>query len=654
MATENVQYLLSIKDVNFQSTISGATTRLSGLRSIMASIGPALAVGGIVAGIGKIISVSGNFEKSMSNVKALTGATGEEFNMLEQQAKDLGETTAFSASQSAEAMGFLAMAGFETNEIMSALPQTLNLAAAGSVELGEAADFASNILSGYGFEAEQLGAVNDVLVKTFTSTNTTLGSLAESLKDAGPVASGFGLQFTEVAAAVGLLGNAGIQGSKAGRSLKNAFVQLAVPTDAVQKTLDRLGISVRDSGGNLESMTSIIQQLETSGANTTDIMQIFGRIAGPSMAALVSQGSGELIKLQGELESAGGIAGEIAATKLDNFQGRLTILMSALEGVAINIGELLLPVMSALVVGITEVIGFVSENIEIFGIITAGIAAYAAVLLAAKVATLATSFATGIMTAGQWLLNIALNANPIGAVIIALTALAAAFVFAWKHSENFRGTLTGVWEVMKVIGQNAFDIIVKPVLAVGEVFQGIVDIFTGKGFSKLFSGIKNLGQSLMQNLLLPFVTIAEIIDEVTGTNIAGTIQDFAGIKGLASGVGDAAKEGFSSGVADFRKEAAESLEVEGEALPGIASLGGGVGVGDAAAAAGLAAGAGEQIKGEVQGAEGSKLTNINIRIDKLVDKMEINAATLTEGAGQIRDMISEVLLTAVNDVNLIS
>ena len=205
---------------------------MSGLSKI--GVGAVAAVGVAVVGFGAQIAITaGNFEAGMNRVEAVSGATGEQFAALEQQAKDLGATTQFSASEAADAMGFLAQAGFEADEILGAMPGTLNLAAAANVDLATSADIASNVLSGYGLEVSELGHANDVLVATMTKTNTDLLQLGEAMKYAGPVASAAGVSFEGAAAAIGLMGNAGIQGSMAGTSLRGAISRILSPTDAM-------------------------------------------------------------------------------------------------------------------------------------------------------------------------------------------------------------------------------------------------------------------------------------------------------------------------------------------------------------------------------------------------------------------------------------
>lgn len=284
------------------------------------------------------LTMSGDFEAGMNKVQALSGATGEELAAMRDLAKDLGSSTQFSASEAAEAMSFLAMAGFDAQQTMEALPGVLNLAAAGGLDLATSADIASNVLSGFGLEVSELTRLNDVLANTMTSSNTNLEQLGSAFQYVGPVASSAGLSLEETAAAIGLLGNAGIQGEQAGTVLRGAIANLLNPSNAVAKAMDRVGLSATDSSGNLLPLHDIISQLEESGASTADMMAIFGVEAGPGMQALVSQGSDALADLTDKAGESG-TAAEIAETQMAGFNGGMASLKSAFEGLMIAIGE---------------------------------------------------------------------------------------------------------------------------------------------------------------------------------------------------------------------------------------------------------------------------------------------------------------------------
>lgn len=457
-----------------------------------------------VAGAGvATINAAGNFEKAMNKVKAATEASGQEFTDLRDLAIDLGSTTAFSASEAAYAMNELATAGFDTNEIMGALPGVLDMAAAGSVSLSDAAEIASGILNGFGFAATDLSSVNDVLARTFLSTATTLSDLGESFKYVGPTAKSAGLTFTEVAAAIGLMGNAGIKGSMAGTALNAAISRLLKPTKEVENTLRDLGVTVTNSSGKLLPLVDIMRQLETAGADTTDMITLFGLEAGPDMMALLSQGSSALSALDKELQNAGGTAQRVATTQMEGFNGSLDELTSATEGLMIAIGDAgLLGWMTSLVEKLTQLTMSASKLSPTLLKITTIVAIVAAAIgpFLAVFGRMATAIGEGIIAFkkfGSWALRVApwLSAlgGPVGWVIAAIVALGIAAVVAYKKSEAFRtivdrafrGVATAATSMWQGAIVPAFNWIVAKTKVVGaaiaRLWQGAQPVFVAWG-----------------------------------------------------------------------------------------------------------------------------------------------------------------------------
>ena len=330
-----------------QSTSKRLKTIGAGMKSAGTSLMTGLTLPLVAMGAAAGIAF-GSFEKNMNKVKALTGETGQAFDDMTQLAKDLGKSTKFSASEAADAMGFLAMAGFKTQEIMGSLPGVLELAASANLGLAESADITTNILTGYGRTVEQVGETNDILVKAFTSANTDLVQLGQAFKFVGPVAKSAGVSFEETTAALSLMGNAGIQASMAGTALRGAITKLLTPTNKAAKTMREVGLVATDSTGQLLPMADIVQQLGERGATTAQLMTIFGLRAGPAMAGLVSQGHGALRKLTGELENAGGIASRVATIQMEGLNGAFIRFKSAAEGAFIEIGEKLAPALIGL------------------------------------------------------------------------------------------------------------------------------------------------------------------------------------------------------------------------------------------------------------------------------------------------------------------
>lgn len=293
-----------------------------------------------IVGVGAAtLKTAGDFERSMNRVAALSEATGDELDSLRRLAIQLGRDTQYSASDAADAMGYLAQAGFTVNEIIGAMPSVLGLAAATQMDLASTADVTSGIMRGYGITTQELAHANDVLVQTCNRTNAEMFGLGEAFKYAGPVAKSAGMSFEEAAAAIGMMGNAGIQGSMAGTSLRQAIVQLLDPPKAAAEALDRLGVSVTDSSGKLLPLVDILEQLEAAGADTTDMINIFGIRAGPAMQALLEQGTPALRDLTREMENSGGSAQRVAEIQMRGLNGQIEQLKGSIETLLLTIAD---------------------------------------------------------------------------------------------------------------------------------------------------------------------------------------------------------------------------------------------------------------------------------------------------------------------------
>lgn len=391
------------------------------------------------------VNAAARFEVAMNKVAALSNASEEQMSAMNAQARELGRTTMFSASEAADAMSFLAMAGFETEQIMASLPGTLELAAAGGVELARAADIASNVLSAYGMEVKEIGRVNDVLAATFTSTNTNLDQLAEAMKYAAPVASAAGVRFEEAAAAIGLMGNAGIQGSMAGTSLRGAIARILNPTREVESAmadmgmsaediadalgdfegasadisgeLEAMGVSFTNSEGRLRPLSEILRELGPHADDAGLFMRLFGQRAGPAMAALVGQGADALEELTEQLDNSGGTAARIADRQMEGFEGRMKIFRSVVEGLNIAIGNALLPALSALAETTARLLEPVTRLAEAYPNVTAAVVAAAASVIGFRVAIAGLRY-LGLLGKGGVLSLIALGYNTIGRAAI--------------------------------------------------------------------------------------------------------------------------------------------------------------------------------------------------------------------------------------------
>lgn len=314
---------------------------------------------------GSMIGVAGNFESSLNNVRAITGATGEDFDKLREQAKNLGATTAFSASQAADGMAFLGMAGFKTNEVLEAMPQVLALASAGSLDLAKASDIASNIMGGFQLKASDMGKITDVLAQTARSANTDILQLGEAFSYAAPVAQSFGMEIEEASAIIGKLSDVGIQGSRAGTTLAGALSRMLNVRGKADKALTNLGISATDAQGNFKSFSDILNEFASSNATAGDILTIFGEESGRGILSLVEGirgGTVDIKNFTSELEKATGTAQEMAGIKEQGFEGQMRTLNSAMENLFITIADTgLLADITKIMAMVTQFIGKVAE-----------------------------------------------------------------------------------------------------------------------------------------------------------------------------------------------------------------------------------------------------------------------------------------------------
>lgn len=300
--------------------------------------GTATALGGVSIAA---IKAGSDFESQMSRVQAISGATGSEFNKLKEQAIQLGADTAFSSSQAAEGMENLAAAGFTTSEIMDAMPGLLDLAAASGEDLASSSDIAASTLRGFGLEAADAAHVADVLAANANKTNSSVADTGEAMKYVAPLARAAGLSIEETAAAIGIMANAGIQGSQAGTTLRGAISRLSKPTKQMSECMADLGISFYDSEGNMKSLAEQTRMMEEATAGMTDeqrnnvLVTLYGQEALSGMLALMNEGDGALLELTHAYETCDGSAKAAAETMQDNLAGALDQLGGSAETLGI-------------------------------------------------------------------------------------------------------------------------------------------------------------------------------------------------------------------------------------------------------------------------------------------------------------------------------
>ncbi|EJA1896963.1 phage tail tape measure protein [Staphylococcus pseudintermedius] len=308
----------------------------------------------VVAGFGAAVKKSIDFDDSMRKVKATSGATSGEFQQLRDKALEMGAKTKFSASQSAEALNYMALAGWDTKEMMTGIDGVMQLAAASGEDLGSVSDIVTDSLTAFGLKAKDSGHFADVLAQASSKANTDVRGLGEAFKYAAPVAGALGYTVEDTSIAIGLMSNAGIKGEKAGTALRTMFSNLAKPTKAMKNQMDELGISITDSQGNMLPMRDVMDQLRGKFKGLSKDQQasaaatIFGKEAMSGALAVINASDEDYKKLTKSIDNSAGASKRMADEMEGGIGGSIRRMKSAIESLAISIGDVLAPYIKRL------------------------------------------------------------------------------------------------------------------------------------------------------------------------------------------------------------------------------------------------------------------------------------------------------------------
>ena len=468
----------------FGSKVTNISSKIDNLGSTMTTslTLPVLAIGTAA------ITTGNDFEAQMSRVQAIAGATKDELKLLTNQAMELGAQTSFSATEVAAGMENLASAGFTTQEIMEAMPGLLDLAASSGADLATSSEIAASAIRGFGLEASNSAHVADVFAEAAARTNAQTEDMGNAMKYTAPVANTMGLKIEEVAAAIGIMSDAGIKGEQAGTTLRGALTRLTKPTDKMIGVMEELGISFYDNEGKMKSLTEMISMLQSATANLTDeqeqnaLTTLFGTESLSGMVALINRGSGELADMTKSFEDCDGAAQEMANTMLDNAKGAFESLSGSLESAGIAIQQALAPEIKDLakwIQGLVDdfnelsdeekqsiinkalLVAAIGPTIKILGklgtgigTVTTGLGKFSKAIAVAK--TGATSADTSINSLAK---NIGFLTTPTGLATTAIVALTAAYaandIAATKEKASLGGlreeaeNQIGTWEQLK-------------------------------------------------------------------------------------------------------------------------------------------------------------------------------------------------------------
>ena len=513
-----------------------AEQKLNGLSSAFKTTGSLLSknVTLPIVGVGAAaVKTATDFEAGMSEVKAISGATGSELDDLRNKAIEMGAKTKFSASDSAEAFKYMAMAGWDASQMMDGIAGIMDLAAASGEDLATTSDIVTDALTAFGLQASDSAHFADVLAQASSKSNTNVGLMGETFKYVAPIAGALGYSIEDTAVAIGLMANSGIKGSQAGTALRSTITRLAKPVGEAEKAVNDLKISITNADGTMKPLGQTMVELREKFAGLTEEQkaQYAAMLAGQEgmsgLLAIVNASDEDFQKLTDEINNANGAAQDMAGTMMDNTKGAIEQLKGALESAGILIGEQLTPYIRKLAEWITKLVenfNKLSEEeqsqIVKFGLMVAAIGPV--LLILSKVISVVKSiikvigivkgvllpiinavfllkngvttaflamegFSKGVIVVAK---GISLLLNPITLVIAAIGALVGVFVYLYKTNEDFRNKVIEVWETIKEAIGNAIENISSfftetlpatfnsAVEAIASFVNGVIEFFT--------------------------------------------------------------------------------------------------------------------------------------------------------------------------------
>jgi len=461
----------------------------------------------IAVGAGSV-KMAADFEQSMANAASVSGATVEEFEKMKKVAREMGKTTVFSAKESADAMYYMASAGWKANQMAVAIKPTLDLAAATQSELAFTTDTVIATLNQFGLEAKETERIANVFAAAIGNSQATLEKLSGSMRYVGPVANSLGKSVEETAAALMGLYNAGFKGEQAGTVLRGALSRLMNPSKEAMAAIDSLGLSFEQINPATNSLADVIGVLASRGIDTATAIKIFGQEAGPGMMALINQGKEALINYEAAITGTDS-ASVMAAKQLDTLKGQLKRLFSATSEVAIQLGEILIPIIGDLVdnyiMPAVHWFGGLSENtkkvILVIGALVAAIGPLFLIIgqVISVVSALSLAFNIGI----------GIMAGMVGAVFAVIAAAIALWIY-WDEITKF---LTTAWEKMQAAAIQIFEDIKRNVTEKTEaVKQQLLN-----NWESIKTGAINIVTSIKDKLLSIWTSITEGIKSSINT-----------------------------------------------------------------------------------------------------------------------------------------
>ena len=554
---------------NVGDKISGAGEKLLPVTAGVTALGTAA------------VKTASDFDSAMSKVAAVSGATGDDLQALRDKAREMGSKTKFSASEAAEAMNYMAMAGWKTNDMLSGIDGIMNLAAASGEDLATTSDIVTDALTAFGLTAQGSGHFADVLAAASSNANTNVSMLGESFKYCAPIAGALGFSCEDTAEALGLMANAGIKSTQSGTSMRSIMTALSGDVKFCSAAFGEMEIATSNSDGSMRSLADILadcrvafdQMSESEKASAAETL--VGKNAMSGFLALMNAAPADIDKLSSAIANCDGTSLSMAETMQDNLAGQLTILKSQLEELAISFGEILMPVIRDI---ITKIQGFVDklnaldpatkQTIIKIGLMAAALGPLLIVVgktlssigsmmtFISKIPTMIAGAKTAFSTLGAAIGGIS---APVVAVVAVIAVLIAAFVNLWNTNEDFKNSILSIWEQIKSTFERLTSGIVDRVNALGFNFQSFGDMLKSL-WNGLCSVLAPVFEGVFQHIsdIFTFVTdtILSVLDVFIGLFSENWEQCWNGIKGIFTGIWDFVVNQFSNilntlrGVAD--------------------------------------------------------------------------------------------------------
>ena len=514
------------------------------------------------------VKTAADFDAAMSKVAAVSGATGDELDALRDKAREMGAKTKFSASEAADAMNYMAMAGWKTGDMLEGIEGIMNLAAASGEDLATTSDIVTDALTAFGLSAADSGHFADVLAAASSNANTNVSMMGETFKYCAPVAGSLGFSCEDTAQAIGLMANSGIKGSQSGTALRSIMTVLAGDVKFCGDAFGEIEIATTNTDGSMRELNDILADCRVAFAQMSESEQasaaqaLVGKNAMSGFLALMNAAPEDIQKLEGaistcsdEIDGYNGVTEKMAAVMQDNLAGQITILKSQLQELAISFGEILMPAIRSIVSRIQGLIDkfnalspATKETIVKVALVAAALGPLLVVVgktmvgvgkLMKFVSNLPTIIAGAKAAFTSFGAVIGGISAPVVAVIAVIAALVAAFVHLWRTNEDFRNKITAIWEQIKSIFSGFCQGIVDRINALGFDFKNITEVIKAV-WDGLCKFLKPIFEGQFQQIANTFKAVTDIILSILDIFVGIFTGDWSrvwdGIKGIFAAV----------------------------------------------------------------------------------------------------------------------